>query len=176
MPSGSSYRPGDVLKSMSGKTIEVLNTDAEGRVILADALTYAEKYKPQLVVDVATLTGAATVAVGNRMSAFLTKDEKLQQKFMKLSETSDDYLWPLPLWEEHEDEVKGTFGDVANLGKFSRAGGTIVGAAFLYQFAKAYPWVHIDIASRMTSHEGEYLAKGSAGAPVRLLVELLENI
>lgn len=174
MPSGSSYRPGDLLKSMSGKTIEVLNTDAEGRIILADALTYAQKYKPALVVDVATLTGAAMGALGARASAFFTSDSKLEKLFRELGEESGDYMWPLPLWEEYEEEVKGTFGDVANVGK-TRYGGAITGAVFLWQFIKDTSWVHIDMAPRMTSVEGEFLAKGAAGAPVRLLIKLLER-
>ena len=175
MVSGSSYRPGDVLRSMSGKTIEVMNTDAEGRVILADALTYAERYKPRLVVDVATLTGASMVALGTRASAIFTRDEKLEHLLRELGEKSGDYVWPLPLWDEYEEEVKGTFGDVANIGKKDRLGGAITAAIFLYQFAKNYPWVHIDMAPRMTTIEGEYLSKGAAGAPVRLLVKLLEE-
>jgi len=176
MASGSSYRPGDILRSMSGKTIEVLNTDAEGRIILADALIYAKKYKPSLVVDVATLTGAALVALGERASALFTQDEKLEQLFRHLGEESGDYVWPLPLWDEYDDEVKGTFGDVANLGK-TRWGGAITAAAFLKQFVdKAYPWVHLDIAPRMTTLSDEFLAKGSSGAPVRLLVKLLEKL
>ncbi|MBI3671544.1 leucyl aminopeptidase [Candidatus Azambacteria bacterium] len=174
MPSGSSYRPGDILRSMSGKTIEVLNTDAEGRIILADALTYAERYKPRLVVDAATLTGAAVVALGQRASAVFSKDENIAKTLCELGERSGDYLWPLPLWDEYEDDIKGTFGDFANTGKTSY-GGAINGAIFLYQFAKEYPWAHIDIAPKMTSYDGDHLAKGASGAPVRLLVELLKN-
>lgn len=175
MASGSSYRPGDVLRSLSGKTIEVLNTDAEGRIILADALIYAKKYHPKLVVDVATLTGASLVALGERASALFTQDEKLEQLFRHLGEESGDYVWPLPLWDEYDDEVKGIFGDVANLGK-TRWGGAITAAIFLKQFVEqSYPWVHLDIAPRMTTLPDEFLAKGSAGAPVRLLVKLLEK-
>lgn len=174
MPSGSSYHPGDVLRSYSGKTIEVLNTDAEGRIILADGLAYAKKYNPRLVVDVATLTGAASAALGSRATALFTKDEKLERLFRNLGEESGDFVWPLPLWDEYEEEIKGTFGDWANVGK-TRYGGAINAAIFLYQFAKEYPWVHLDIAPRMTSIEGEYLAKGAAGAPVRLLIKLLER-
>ena len=177
MPSGSSYHPGDLLKSMSGKTIEVLDTDAEGRIILADALTYAQKfYSPRLVVDVATLTGSAAGALGERASAIFTPDENLEKKFRILGEASGDYVWPLPLWEEYEEEVKGTFGDWANVGK-TRYGGAITAAVFLWQFIKEskIPWVHIDMAPRMTSIEGEYLSKGAAGAPVRLLIKLLER-
>ena len=174
MPSGSAYRPGDVLKGLSGKTIEVLNTDAEGRVILSDALTYAKRYKPRLVVDVATLTGAARVALGLHASAVFTRDPELEGLFRELGEVSGDYVWPLPLWDEYEPEIKGTFGDWANIGKH-RYGGAITGAMFLYQFAKDFPWVHIDIAPRMTSTEGDHLAKGAAGEPVRLLFKLLET-
>ncbi|MDP2837827.1 MAG: leucyl aminopeptidase family protein [Candidatus Moranbacteria bacterium] len=176
MASGSSYRPGDILRSMSGKTIEVLNTDAEGRIILADALHYAKRYNPALVVDVATLTGAAMGALGERASALFTKDEALELKLRHLGEESGDYVWPLPLWDEYDDEVKGTFGDVANLGK-TRYGGAITAAAFLKQFVdNAYPWVHLDIAPRMTTLPDEFLSKGSAGAPVRLLIKLLETL
>jgi len=179
MVSGESYRPGDVIKTMSGKTVEVLNTDAEGRLVLADALTYAKKYKPRLVVDVATLTGASVVALGQRASAIFTNDEKLEKLLRDIGEKTGDYVWPLPLWEEYEDEVKGTFADVANLGK-TRYGGAITAAVFLWQFVKspssasgqAYPWAHIDIAPRMTSIEGDHLARGSAGAAVALLTQL----
>jgi leucyl aminopeptidase len=172
MPSGSSYRPGDILKTMSGKTIEIGNTDAEGRVILSDALTYAERYKPRLVVDVATLTGAAAVALGQRANAILTKDKKLSQIFERLAEETGDYAWPLPLWDEYEEDIKGAFADFTNSGK-TRYGGAITAAAFLYQFAKNYPWVHLDIAPRMTSIEGDFLAKGATGTPISLLIRLL---
>ncbi|OGG42454.1 hypothetical protein A3A21_02580 [Candidatus Jorgensenbacteria bacterium RIFCSPLOWO2_01_FULL_45_25b] len=177
MPSGSSYRPGDILKTMSGKTIEVLNTDAEGRIILADALTYAKKYNPELVIDVATLTGAASVALGERASAIFSKDESLIEKIRKSGEESGDYVWPLPLWEEYEEDIKGTFGDVANSTK-TRYGGAITAAVFLYQFVKdvGYSWLHIDMAPRMTSIEGEYLAKGSSGAPIQLLINFLRKL
>ena len=174
MPSGSSYRPGDLLKTMSGKTIEVLNTDAEGRVILADALTYAQKYTPRVVIDVATLTGAAMVALGQRTSALFTTTPQLEKLLREAGERTGDFVWPLPLWEEYEEEVRGTFGDVANIGK-SRDGGAINGAMFLWQFIKEYPWAHIDIAPRMTTIEGEFLAKGSAGASVALLTHFLRK-
>lgn len=176
MMSGESYRPGDIIRSMSGKTIEVLNTDAEGRIILADALHYAKRYKPSLVIDVATLTGAAMGALGERASALFTEDEKLELSLRHLGEESGDYVWPLPLWDEYNDEIKGTFGDVANLGR-TRYGGAITAAVFLKQFVdKAYRWVHLDIAPRMTTLSDEFLSKGSAGAPVRLLVKVLERL
>lgn len=172
MPSSTSYRPGDLLTGLSGKTIEVLNTDAEGRVILSDALTYAERYKPKLVVDVATLTGSCVVALGLRFSGLFTPDEKIQQQLYGVGLTSGDYVWPLPMWEEYEDDIKGTFGDVQNAGKF-RYGDAISGAMFLYQFAKKYPWAHLDIAGPMKSTDGQFLAKGASGVGVRFLVELV---
>src|SRR3989344_2245344 len=175
MVSGGSYRPGDVVRTMSGKTIEVLNTDAEGRMVLADALTYAKKYNPRLVIDVATMTGAAMVALGTRASAIFTKDEALEKTLRELGEETGDYVWPLPLWDEYEDEIRGTFGDWANIGK-TKYGGATHGAIFLYQWAKDFPlFAHIDIAPRMTAADGDFLARGAAGAPVRLLIRLLET-
>ena len=178
MPSGESLRPGDIIKSMSGQTIEVQNTDAEGRLILADANTYAERYQPGLVVNVATLTGAAEVALGQRASAIFSKDEKLIELFRKYGEASGDYVWPLPLWDEYENEIKGLTADVCNIRNraSSRDGGAILGAMFIYQFAKKFSsWIHIDIAPRMTEVFDEYLSPGAAGTPVRLLIKLLEK-
>lgn len=179
MVSGSSYRPGDVLKSLSGKTIEVLNTDAEGRLILADALTYAKRFKPAVVLDVATLTGAAMVALGLYATGLLTRDDELSEKLLALGETSGDYLWRLPMWDEYEDAVKGTFADITNssVGPTARYGGATEGGMFLWQFAKELdcPWAHLDIAPRMTSAPGDELAKGAAGAPVRLLFQFIEE-
>lgn len=177
MPSGSSYHPGDLLKTMNGKTIEVLDTDAEGRVILADALEYSKKYKPELVVDIATLTGAAAAALGQRASAIFSTDSDIEGKLINSGEKTGDYLWPLPLWEEYEEEIKGTFGDFANVGK-TRYGGAITGAVFLWQFIKndeKINWVHLDIAPRMTSIEGDSLAKGAAGASINLLAHFIRK-
>lgn len=182
MPSGSSYHPGDLLKTMSGKTIEVLNTDAEGRIILADGFTYAKRYDPRLIIDVATLTGAAMSALGQRASALFATSKKLEDTLRTVGEKTGDFVWPMPLWEEYEEDIKGTFGDVANMSK-TRYGGAITAAMFLWQFVKPdaakkedkIDWVHLDIAPRMTSVEGEFLAKGSAGAPIALLVEFLRN-
>lgn len=177
MPSGSSYHPGDILKTISGKTIEVLNTDAEGRIILADGLGYAKKYNPRLVIDVATLTGAAMVALGQRANALFTTDARVEKLARDIGEKTGDYCWPMPLWEDYEQEVKGTFGDWANLGSKARIGGAITAAVFLWQFAKDYPkdcpWLHIDMAPRMTAVEGEALSKGATGTPVQQLVELI---
>ena len=178
-PSGSAVRPGDMLKSLSGKTIEILHTDAEGRVILADALTYAKRYDPACVVEVSTLTGAALVALGQQASGLMTPDQKFENLIRELGEQSGDYVWPFPLWEEYEDMVKGTFGDVPNISTAgnSRYGGVIAGGMFLREFAKELkcPWAHLDMAPRMTAAPNEFLAKGAAGAPVRLLFALIEH-
>ncbi len=178
--SDDSLRPGDILVSRSGKTIDVLNTDAEGRLVLSDALTYAEKYKPRLVVDVATLTGASLVALGEHASALMTKDDTVREKLMRLGEESGDYLWPLPLWDEYKQYTKGRFGDIANIpASGTRWGGVINGGMFLSHFAENYPegcgWAHIDMAPRMTSVPSDKLAKGATGEPVRLLVAIAEK-
>jgi leucyl aminopeptidase len=174
MPGNAGYRPGDILKSMSGKTIEVLNTDAEGRIILADALAYAKRHNPALVLDVATLTGAAIVALGQFYAGLFASDPRLRRRLERHAAEAGEPVWRLPLTEEFEREVKGTFGDVANAGK-SRWGGASTGAAFLWQFAKDMPWAHLDIAPTMTTAEGSHLAKGSAGAGVRLLIEIARS-
>jgi len=180
MPSGSATRPCDILKSMSGRTIEVLNTDAEGRVILADAITYAKKYNPRAVVECSTLTGASLVALGMQASAVMATDETLRNEIVKLGEESGDYVWPFPLWEEYEEMIKSDFADVANIpsGGNSRRAGVIGGGMFLAEFAKdlSCPFAHIDIAPRMTATSGEHLSKGAAGAPVRLLLAIAENM
>ena len=176
MASGKSYRPGDVIRSMSGQTIEVLNTDAEGRVILADALTYAQKYNPEVVVDVATLTGAAMVALGERASAIFTEDDNLAKIMENVGEKTGDYVWRLPMWEEYENEIKGSLGDWTNVhNKDSRYGGAIYGAIFLHQFIKGYKWIHIDMAPRMVAMAGENLTVGATGSPVRLLHKFIEE-
>ncbi|MBI5405470.1 leucyl aminopeptidase [Candidatus Kaiserbacteria bacterium] len=179
MPGNNAVRPGDILKSLSGKTIEVLDTDAEGRLILADALTYAKRFKPSVVIDVATLTGAAISALGLHASAVLTRDDVLAEKISESGEASGDYVWRLPLWDEYEERVKGTFADLKNVpgGSTSRYGGTIDGGMFLWQFAKELdcPWAHLDIAPRMTAAKGDELAEGAAGEPVRLLIHFIEH-
>lgn len=179
MPGNEAYRPGDVLRSMSGKTIEVLNTDAEGRLILADALTYAKRLKPGVVLDVATLTGAAVVALGLYASGLMTRDDKLSEALLLAGETSGDYVWRLPLWDEYEPMIRGMFADLSNVsnGTAGRSGGAIEGGIFLWQFAKELecPWAHIDIAPRMTAAPGEELSKGAVGAPVRLLLSFIES-
>lgn len=175
MPSGSGYRPGDVLRTVSGTTIEVINTDAEGRIILADALGYAARLRPRLAVDVATLTGAAAAALGPWIIALLTPDEEFHAPLRSIGEATGDFVWPMPLWEEYEEEVRGTFGDLRNSGKHREAG-MITAASFLREFTKGYPWVHLDIAPTMVSAEGQHLPKGASGTGVRFLIELLHRI
>ncbi len=176
--SAKSMRAGDIATSLSGQTVEILHTDAEGRLVLADAMTYAQKhYEPALMVDIATLTGAALSALGQHASAILTKDEALQNKLVKLGEESGDLVWPLPLWDEYKSVLKSNRADISNIAtNFSRYGGCIEGGTFLSHFAeKNIPWVHIDIAPRMDSIPSDKLAKGATGEPVRLLVQLIKQ-
>ena len=174
-----SMRPGDILKSLSGKTIEILHTDAEGRVILADAITYAKRYNPAIVADAATLTGAALTAFGEHANAFMTNRTDQIMDFMDLAEESGDYMWPMPLWKEYDYIVKGRFADVPNIPATgnSRYAGVIGGGKFLEVFAKELdcPWIHLDIAPKMTAASDEHLAKGAAGSPVRFFLALMEK-
>ncbi len=169
-------RPGDVLKMMSGLTVDVLHTDAEGRLVLADALHFARKYKPKLVVDIATLTGAALVALGTHANVIMTKKRSLEDRFRELGEESGDYTFPLPLWDEYKQYTKGVHADISNIASGdSRFGGSINGGMFLSHFTKGLPWVHIDMAPRMTSVASDKLAKGATGEPVRLLIKIAER-
>lgn len=176
--SRDSMRAGDIATSMSGKTVEILHTDAEGRLVLADAMTYAEKhYSPRVMLDVATLTGASLVAVGTVASVVLTKNDELRESLVRLGEETGDLTWPLPLWDEYKQSLKSHRADLSNIAvDFSRYAGCIEGAAFLSYFApKKTPWAHIDIAPRMTSTTSDKLAKGATGEPVRLLVRFVET-
>ncbi len=175
--SGDAYRPGDILRAIDGTTVEVLDTDAEGRLILGDALAYAARYTPRLVIDVATLTGASIIALGKRASAVLTSDTHLQQRLCELGEKSGDLLWPLPLWSEYAADMKGTHADLSNIPSAdSRSGGVITAAAFLAHFARKLDlWAHIDMAPRETSIPEDKLAKGATGEPTRLLFRVIEE-
>jgi leucyl aminopeptidase len=168
MPGSDATRPGDVVRSMSGQTIEILNTDAEGRLILCDALTYAERFKPDCVIDIATLTGACIVALGKIPSGLLANDDALAEELAQCGAAAGDPVWRLPLWEEYQDLLKSNFADMANIG--GRFGGAITAAAFLSRFAKAYKWAHLDIAGTAWV-SGE--AKGSTARPLPLLAEFL---
>jgi leucyl aminopeptidase len=168
MPDGRAVKPGDVVTSMSGQTIEILNTDAEGRLVLCDALTYAERFKPKAVVDIATLTGACVVALGGVRSGLFSTDEQLAQALMAAGESSMDPCWRLPLDDDYADGLKTNFADVANVA--GRAGGAITAAKFLQRFASRFAWAHLDIAG--TAWKGG-ASKGSTGRPVGLLVDYL---
>jgi len=168
MPDGGSYKPGDILTSLSGQTIEVLNTDAEGRLILCDALTYAERFKPRAVIDVATLTGACVVALGGVRSGLFASDEALAEQLHQAGEAALDPCWRMPLDEEYAEGLKTNFADVANVA--GRTGGAVVAAKFLHRFTQNYPWAHLDVAG--TAWKGG-AQKGSTGRPVGLLVEYL---
>jgi leucyl aminopeptidase len=175
--SSTSMRAGDIATSMSGQTVEILHTDAEGRLVLADALTYAGRYEPRAILDVATLTGAALVALGQHASAVMTTNTELETELRRLSEESGDLVWPLPLWDEYKSNLKSARADISNIAtNFSKFGGAIEGGMFLAAFApKQVPWAHLDIAPRMDSIPSDKLAKGSTGEPVRLLVAFLEQ-
>lgn len=178
MPSGTSFRPSDIIKMMDGTAVEIGHTDAEGRLILADALIFAKKYKPDNVIDVATLTGAAMVALGQRANAIFTNDDKLAEKTEKIAEKVGDYVWRMPLWEEYENDIKGTNGDISNINTKidSGFGGSITAATFLKHFARDFKsWMHIDIAPRMIAVYDENLSKGAVGTPISLLLNLLEK-
>jgi leucyl aminopeptidase len=175
--SDESIRPGDILTMMSGKTVEVLHTDAEGRLVLADALHYAKRYNPRLVIDVATLTGAAVIALGHHAHGIMTKDRKLEDSLRDLGEKSGDYVSPLPLWDEYNQYMKGIHADITNIRsdgqKYADAS---QGAVFLSHFTHGYRWAHIDMAPRMTSVASDKLAKGATGEPTRLLVSIVEDL
>lgn len=175
--SDSAMRAGDIVKSMSGKTIEIIHTDAEGRMVLADAMTYAKRFNPRVILDVATLTGAALVALGQHASAIMTKDQKLEKLLRDFGEESGEYVWPLPLWSEYQEYIKSSRADIANVApNFSRYGGAIEGGIFLSHFAhKNIPWAHIDIAPRMNAVSSDKLCKGSTGEPTRLLIAFAEK-
>ncbi len=168
MPDGRALKPGDVVRSMSGQTIEVLNTDAEGRLILCDALTYAERFKPRAVVDIATLTGACVIALGAVRSGLFASDDALALALSQAGEAALDPCWRMPLDDEYAEGLKTNFADVANVA--GRAAGSVTAAKFLQRFAAKYPWAHLDIAG--TAWKGG-AAKGSTGRPVGLLVHYL---
>jgi len=168
MPDGDANKPGDILTSMSGKTIEVLNTDAEGRLLLCDTLTYAERYNPDVVIDIATLTGAVGVALGRVPSGLLGNDDALCNELTAAGEIANDSVWRLPLWEEYQEQLKSNFADMANVG--GKDGGTITAACFLARFAEKFRWAHLDIAATAW-RTGP--TKGATGRPVPLLSQYL---
>lgn len=170
LPSGTATKPGDIVTSMSGQTIEILNTDAEGRLVLCDALTYAAKFKPDTVIDIATLTGAVVIALGHVASGLLSNEAGLAQELLAAGEQSHDRAWQLPLWDDYQSLLDSNFADMQNIG--GRAGGTITAACFLARFTKDYRWAHLDIAGTAWN-SGK--AKGATGRPVPLLTQYLIN-
>lgn len=174
MSGGGALKPGDILKSYSGKTIEVLNTDAEGRLILADALSYASKYKPAAIIDIATLTGACVVALGEDVIGMLGTDDQMKKEINQAAKTTGELVWELPLWEHYSELIKSDIADYKNTG--GRMGSAITAAAFLGKFVGDYPWVHLDIAGpAWTTRDKAYIPKGASGVAVRLLLEFLQN-
>lgn len=172
LPSGTAVKPGDVVKSHYGKTIEIINTDAEGRLILSDALSYARRYKPAAAIDAATLTGAVVIALGHQAIGMLGNDEALLSEVRDAGERAGERCWPLPLWDEYRDLLKSDVADVKNSG--GRAAGTIAGAWFLREFVDGFPWVHLDIAgTAYLEGEGVSHAKGPTAVGVRLFTEFL---
>lgn len=171
LPGGRAFKPGDVLRLHSGKTAEIVTTDAEGRLILADALSYARRYGPSAVVDCATLTGACVVALGHHASGLMGNDENLIAELREAGDAVGERAWPLPLFEEYTEQIKGDVADIKNSG--GRPGGALTAGAFLKEFAN-YPWAHLDIAGTAYSRkDGGYRPKGATGVPARLLVEFL---
>jgi len=177
MPDANAYRPADIITASNGKTIEVINTDAEGRMILADALVYAKRYNPDAVVDLATLTGACVVALGNLVAAgVFSNDDSLRDRLVASGQASYERVWPLPLWDDYKKKIKSVVADMANTG--GRYGGVGSSAIFLKEFID-YPWAHVDMAGMVlvTKKElvGPYTPLGATGYGVRLLVEFLRN-
>jgi len=166
--SGRSVKPGDVVTSMSGQTIEILNTDAEGRLVLCDALTYAERFKPRAVIDIATLTGACVIALGGVRSGVFSTDDALSVALVRAGTSAHDLCWPMPLDDDYAEGLKTNFADVANVA--GRPGGAITAAKFLQRFVSKYPWAHLDIAGTAWRSG---TAKGATGRPVGLLLDYL---
>ncbi len=170
MPDGLATKPGDIVTSMSGQTIEILNTDAEGRLILCDALTYAGRFKPRCVIDIATLTGAVIVALGKVPSGVMGNDPKLVRELIKCGQQIHDRIWELPLWDDYQEQLKSNFADMANIG--GRDAGTITAACFLSRFTRDYSWAHLDIAGTAWKSGDD---KGATGRPVPLLTQFILN-
>jgi leucyl aminopeptidase len=165
MPGGHAIKPGDIVKTLSGQTVEILNTDAEGRLILCDALTYAERFEPEAVIDIATLTGACVIALGHIATGLFANDQKLADELREAGDEAWDRVWQLPLWEDYQEQLRSNFADFANIG--GRPGGSITAASFLARFTRKQRWAHLDIAGTAWKSGRE---KGSTGRPVPLLV------
>ena len=175
MPDGNACKPGDVVTTLSGQTVEINNTDAEGRLILCDALQYAQRFQPSAIIDLATLTGACVVALGHNATGAMGNDGELLAALLRAGESSGERLWELPLWEEYGDLMKSDIADLKNSG--GPHAGTISAGWFLKQFVGTHKWVHLDIAGTAWEDKGRhYLPKGATGVGVRLLVKYLQGI
>jgi leucyl aminopeptidase len=170
MPDGNAYRPGDILTTMSGQTVEVLNTDAEGRLVLCDALTYVERFEPDTVIDIATLTGACVIALGKYATGLMSPHNPLAHELLNASEQSSDRAWRLPIWDEYQEQIESPFADMANVG--GRPAGAITAGCFLARFTKKYNWAHMDIAGTAWNSGAN---KGATGRPVPMLTQFLLN-
>jgi leucyl aminopeptidase len=177
LPSGTAVKPGDILRAMSGKTVEVINTDAEGRLILADAISYAvQQFKPACIIDLATLTGAVVVALGNHATGMMGTDDAMMERLRAAGVRSAERVWQLPLFDEYSQQIKSDFADIKNVAG-SRDAGSIIGGAFLKEFVGDTPWVHLDIAGTAWTRDGKsYMPKGATGVGIRLLVETLHDL
>jgi len=170
MPDGDANKPGDVVTSMAGKTIEILNTDAEGRLILCDALTYSERFDPAVVVDIATLTGAIIVALGSHTTGVFSNNQDLADALLQAGTDSHDRGWQLPIWDDYQPQLDSNFADIANIG--GKEAGSVTAACFLSRFTEKFDWAHLDIAGTAWN-SGK--AKGATGRPVPMLVQFLLN-
>jgi leucyl aminopeptidase len=168
LPSGRAVKPGDVVTSLSGQTVEILNTDAEGRLILCDALTYIERFRPAAVIDIATLTGACVIALGHVATGLFANDEALAREVVAAGEDACDRVWRMPLWDDYQEQLKSNFADFANIG--GRPAGAVTAACFLARFTRKYKWAHLDIAGTAWKSGKE---KGATGRPVPLLTQFL---
>jgi leucyl aminopeptidase len=174
LPDGKAYKPGDILKTLSGQTVEVISTDAEGRLILSDALTYSLRYQPKAIIDLATLTGACVIALGDYVAGLFGNDETLIKEVENASDKTGERIWRLPLWEEYFEYLKSDVADFRNVG--TRSAGAVIGAIFLSKFVGKTPWVHIDIAGPASiDKDRPYTPRGGTGAGVRLLIQLLRD-
>ncbi len=171
MPSGNASRPGDIVKTMSGQTVEILNTDAEGRLVLCDLLTWIGKFKPETVIDVATLTGACVISLGSHAIGLFSNDDTVANNLLAAGEDTGDRAWRMPIWEEYQSQINSAFADMQNIG--GREAGSITAACFLARFAKKYRWAHLDIAG--TAYKWSGMNKGATGRPVTLLTQYLND-
>ena len=174
LPGGSATKPGDIVKSITGKTVEIINTDAEGRLVLADAIGYAKRFNPGAIIDIATLTGACSIALGSEAMAMMGNDRGLMDKIKKSAGNTYERVWEMPLFDEYREYIKSDIAEIKNTG--GKNGSLVTAAYFLYEFAEKTPWVHLDIAGTAWAEKDKpYIPKGASGIGVRLVMDLLKN-